>query len=145
MAEQLFQIGVKGLIRNGKGEILMVHIPAWGKVPPHWDLPGGRMDPGESLLETTLKRELQEELGITYAGKPRQLSAFVTNITIPVGDVRYPLLFVVYETELPDGAVIRLDPTSAEDDYRWFSPAEAAEEMAMKFTEDFRDLVRNLS
>lgn len=143
MAEQLFQIGIKGLVRNDKGEILMVHVPGWSGNPAHWDLPGGRMEPGETFLET-LKRELQEELSVTYVGTPRQLMAVLTKITIPVDGIRLPLVLVVYEAGLPDGAVITLDPDSNEDAYQWFSPTEAASHMAVKFSSDFCELVRNL-
>jgi mutator protein MutT len=143
MAEQLFQIGIKGLIRNEKGEILMVYIPEWGHNPPHWDLPGGRMDPGETFLQT-LKRELEEEIGVSYAGDPKQLAAVLTSITIPVGDQLLPLVFVIYEVQLPADYQIKLDPNSAEEEYQWFAPAEAAEKMGVKFTADFCDLVRNM-
>lgn len=144
MAQELFQIGIKGLIRNSKGEILMVYIPEWSGNQAHWDLPGGRMDPGESFLET-LDRELQEEIGVSYTEKPLQLAAMLTSITIPAGDVRYPLVFVIYEVRLPADAKITLDPDSAEEQYGWFSPEEAAENMSFKFSEDFRELVRKLA
>jgi 8-oxo-dGTP pyrophosphatase MutT (NUDIX family) len=143
MAEQLFQIGVKGLIRNESGKILMVRIPAWSGNPGHWDLPGGRMDPGETFLQT-LKRELEEEIGVSYSGQPQQMAAMLTSITIPVGGTRYPLVFVIYQVELPDSYEIKLDPNSPEEAFEWFTPAEAAEHMAVKFSDDFRDMVRGL-
>jgi 8-oxo-dGTP pyrophosphatase MutT (NUDIX family) len=143
MAEQLFQIGIKALIRNNVGEILMVYIPNWGVNPGHWDFPGGRMDPGEKFLDT-LGRELQEEIGVTYSGTPKQLAAMVTNITIPVGDIKYPLAFVVYEVTLPKGAEIVLDPDGPEKEFGWFSPKEAAVKMATKFPDDFCKLVSSL-
>lgn len=121
----------------------MVRIRAWDPYPAHWDLPGGRMDPGETF-EQTLMRELQEEIGIGYEGTPRQLSAMQTPITIPVGDARVPLVFVIYEAQLPAGAVIQLDPDSNEEVYEWFDPAAAIENMAVKFSPQFIDLVSKL-
>lgn len=143
MAEQLFQIGIKALIRNDQGDILMVHIPAWSGNEEHWDLPGGRMEPGESFLDT-LKRELLEEIGVAYEGEPKQLAALRTHITIPVGDVRYPLLFVVYEAMIPKDAAIKLDPNGPEKEFGWFTPREAAELMITKFPDDFRNKVSQL-
>jgi 8-oxo-dGTP pyrophosphatase MutT (NUDIX family) len=143
MSEQLFQIAIKALIRDKAGKILMVHIPQMGSYPPHWDLPGGRMDPGESFLDT-LQREMMEELSVGYQGTPTQLTAFLTNITIPVGDVRYPLAFVVFEVTIADDAKITLDPNSNEDDFAWFAPEEAAKEMAYKLSPEFCELVRAL-
>ena len=144
MAEQLFQIAAKGLLRNDKGQVLMVHIPDWGHNPAHWDLPGGRMDPGETFLET-LDRELREEIGSGYIGQPKQLMGMLTSITIPVGDERIPLVFMIYEVQMPEGFQAKLDPDSAEDEYKWFDPAAAADAMAFKFSPEFCNLVRALA
>ncbi len=143
MPEQIFQVATKALIRNGSGQILMIHIPEWSGNAAHWDLPGGRMDQGESPLDT-LKRELEEEIGCSFTGQPKQLMTFLTNITIPVGKDRVPLLFIVYEASLAQDTAIQLDPDSAEDGYKWFSPAEAAKEMEYKFPKEFCDLVSDL-
>lgn len=101
------------------------------------------MDPGENFLQT-LKREMVEEIGIPYVGEPRQIMGMLTNITIPVGEQRLPLAFMIYEVELPEDAVIKLDPNSAEDEYQWFTPVKAADVMAFKFSADFCDMVRAL-
>lgn len=143
MPEQLFQIGVKALVRNQKGEILMVHVPEWGDNPAHWDLPGGRMDPCETFLQT-LQRELTEELGVTYIGEPKQLMGMLTNITIPVGDKRFPLVFMIYDVKVADVSQIRLADDTREDKIDWFVPVRAADVMAVKFAPEFCDLVRNL-
>jgi len=140
MAEQLFQIAAKAVVRNETGDILMVRISKWRDNPEHWDLPGGRMDPGEGFLDT-LKRELQEELGVTYTGTPKQLMSILTKITIPVDGIPTPLVFIIYEVALPAGAKITLDPSGNELDYQWFAPAEAAKVMEFKFSDDFCDLI----
>lgn len=141
--EQHFQIGVKGLARNAQGEVLMVYIPSWEGNPAYWDLPGGRMNPGETFLDT-LGRELREEIGTSYVGNPKQLMAVLTPITIPVAGERVPLTLVIYEVQLPEDVAIVLDPESGETDYAWFDPAEAAENLAIKFSPDFCDMVRAL-
>ena len=143
MPVQTFQVGIKALIRNDNGEILMVHIPEWSGNQAHWDLPGGRIDTGEDFLDT-LKREVKEELGVTYQGQPKQLTTLLTKITIPAGDTRLPLIFIIYEVRLPANAKIKLDPDSAEDAYKWFSPSEAADNMEYKLTPEFCNLVRGL-
>ncbi|HEX4774297.1 MAG TPA: NUDIX hydrolase [Candidatus Saccharimonadales bacterium] len=144
MAVQTFQVGIKALIRNDDGNILMVHIPEWSGNPAHWDLPGGRIDGGESFDET-LRRELKEEIGVDYSGKPKLLTTLLTKITIPIGDTRLPLVFVIYEVKLPSSTVVKLDPESAEDDFRWFKPTESADEMATKFTSEFCEMIRALT
>jgi len=137
---QLFQVGIKALIRNKKSEILMVKIPAKSGNKAHWDLPGGRMDPGENFQDT-LKRELLEELSCSYEGTPKHLMSFLTNITIPLDGIRIPLIFVVFEAKLPNNAKIKLDPESMEEEYTWFSKDQAANEMKYKFSKDFCELV----
>lgn len=55
----IFNNGKMLLLHNNPTGFLLGHKPELGD----WDLPGGRMEPGESE-EQTLKREIQEELGI---------------------------------------------------------------------------------
>ena len=59
MTEQLFQIGIKAIIRNDENQILLL------KNKDYWDIPGGRIDQGEDI-ETTLLRELNEEMGVNH-------------------------------------------------------------------------------
>ena len=143
MAEQIFSIAAKALIRNDQGNIFMVHIPEWGHNPPHWDLPGGRMDPGETFLET-LKRELIEEIGVSHIGKPKQIMGMLTNITIPVGDDLLPLVFMIYDVKVADLKQIKLSKDTREDNTGWFSPKQAAKHMSIKFSPEFCELVNKL-
>lgn len=62
--DYLYRISLKALIYNNTGQILVVK--EIGK--PFWDLPGGGMDYDETF-ETSLKRELYEEVG--YKGNLR--------------------------------------------------------------------------
>ena len=57
MKEQLFQVGVKALIEDEMGRVLLL------KNRDFWDMPGGRMDQGEDVRQT-LERELTEEIGV---------------------------------------------------------------------------------
>jgi len=65
MAEALFQLGQKALIVNEKGEVLVVGQEALSRPGHIWyDLPGGRVDEGETDLGKALARELYEELQV---------------------------------------------------------------------------------
>lgn len=55
---QLFQVSVKGLHFNENGELLMVQEDT-----KKWELPGGRIQEGESFIDC-LKRECLEETGL---------------------------------------------------------------------------------
>jgi 8-oxo-dGTP pyrophosphatase MutT (NUDIX family) len=58
--EQLFQIGVKWLVKNKDGLYLCLTSSEG-----YFDLPGGRIAEGENIIET-LKNELSEEAGIAW-------------------------------------------------------------------------------
>ena len=52
-----------GLILNSKGELLLGNRPDDKPWPGWWELPGGKIEAGETVLDA-LHRELDEELGI---------------------------------------------------------------------------------
>ena len=56
-----FTVGVVGLVRDDEGRILLLRHTYRRSVP--WGLPGGGLNPGESL-EECLVREIREEVGI---------------------------------------------------------------------------------
>lgn len=51
-------VAVSGLIRNSAAEVLMIQSPERG-----WEVPGGRVEEGEDLIEA-LVREIREESGV---------------------------------------------------------------------------------
>lgn len=54
---------VAAVLINEKGEMLISERPQGKALPGVWELPGGKMEPGETP-EISLMRELKEELGI---------------------------------------------------------------------------------
>ena len=54
---------VCAVIRNTDGRILLARRAPGQHLEGHWELPGGKVEPGESL-ESALQRELLEELGL---------------------------------------------------------------------------------
>lgn len=70
------QVGVKVLIKNSEGKFLFMHRnPAkYPEMSDTWDFPGGRINPGSSLLEN-LQREVQEETGMQLEQNPRLIAA----------------------------------------------------------------------
>jgi len=59
-----FLLGVKLILVNQQGEILLLERSAKSSNPHSWDFPGGAVDAGESL-ELAVTRELYEETGLT--------------------------------------------------------------------------------
>jgi len=70
------QVGVKAFIQNEKGEYLFLRRSHTmiDETEPHWDIPGGRINPEEGLTEA-LTREIKEETGLTLAGEPELIDA----------------------------------------------------------------------
>lgn len=70
------QVGVKALLKNPEGKFLLLHRSPikYPEATGRWDLVGGRINPGTTLLEN-LEREIKEETGLKIIGKPQLLVA----------------------------------------------------------------------
>ena len=133
MSEQLFHVGIKALVRNEHGEILLVGSRGSGSSARHLDLPGGRMEPNETFLQT-LDRELLEEIGLSYIGEPKMLTTTLARIQILDPQGPRALLLVIYAVTLADGTMALGDE---EEVSAWFSPSDAAEKLRFKYDETF--------
>lgn len=64
--EDKFHLGIKALIRNSSGRILLLKVNKEKlkgfQGEPYWDIPGGRIQKG-STVDETLIREVEEEIG----------------------------------------------------------------------------------
>lgn len=70
------QVGVKILLKNKDGKYLILQRSEekYPGVGAKWDIPGGRINPGFSLMEN-LKREVMEETGLEITGEPKLITA----------------------------------------------------------------------
>ena len=53
-----------GVLIRPDGDFLLTSRPVGKVYEGYWEFPGGKLEPGESV-ETALRRELQEEIGVT--------------------------------------------------------------------------------
>lgn len=93
-----------------------------------WDVPGGRMDPGETFLQT-LKRELGEEIGIEGYLTAEHFATVLSNKQIKTVTGPVALVLIVYKATLLEGVVPESLEKAAEllrDKY----PAEFVEKIA---------------
>jgi len=72
----LLQVGVKVLLKNADGKILILKRSEekYGKMSGSWDIVGGRIDPGTGLIEN-LKREVKEETQLEISSEPKLIAA----------------------------------------------------------------------
>ncbi|MBB1580040.1 NUDIX hydrolase [Candidatus Saccharibacteria bacterium] len=136
MTEQLFQIGIKAIIRNDENQILLL------KNKDYWDIPGGRIDQGEDI-ETTLLRELNEEIGVNHIAQ-KQLWDVVKSVKqLPYGNMMTSLMLIVYCVQLPADQI----PHSCEPGamLHWVSSEEAANRLKNKYPDSFCQAVAHLS
>jgi 8-oxo-dGTP diphosphatase len=70
------QVGVKILLKNKDGKYLVVRRSPkiYPEVGAKWDIVGGRINPGISLIEN-LKREVKEETNLEIRSEPKLISA----------------------------------------------------------------------
>lgn len=63
--QKYLEVGVKAFIVNNSNHylVLLRNKPYIGEEKPRWDIPGGRINPGEPLHEA-LAREITEETGL---------------------------------------------------------------------------------
>ena len=66
----ILQVGVKALIKNDKGQYLFLRRSErmQAETEPHWDIPGGRIDPAERLEQAGV-------VGATFSGTLKKASA----------------------------------------------------------------------
>ena len=65
-----------GVLIDAQGRFLLTTRPPGKVYEGYWEFPGGKVEPGESI-EEALRRELQEEIGITIgASTPWQVEVF---------------------------------------------------------------------
>jgi 8-oxo-dGTP diphosphatase len=114
MSDVPFGLSVKALIRNDAGRYLVIRRSSdsafW---PGTWDLPGGKLDPGESF-DQALLREALEETGLQI-----RLTRYIGGTEWPLPQIR--VVFVVMEATVAGGTVNLSDEHEA---YQWVSACE---------------------
>ena len=141
--EKLFQVGIKALITNDEGKILVLDSGDWHlkHQKRHWDIPGGRIQEGHSALHT-LRREVEEEIGIKKIVKSKFFTAIISNFAdIPVDGYKVGLLLMIYKVQVPKNSKVVLSDEHA--GYEWVSASEAAKRLTYKYPPEFTNLLKN--
>ncbi len=131
--EKLFYVGIKGLIKNIDGKYLLLKSSLRNHTidtKPYWDIPGGRIEEGSDAV-TTLKREIEEETGITEIQNSEFFTAVISNHQIPLSDSQKAgLVLMIYTVNIPEDYPIVLSDEHT--DYEWVERAIAAKRHSNK-------------
>lgn len=138
MNEDLFFLGIKGIIRNIKGEILLLKVNtqkfSQENKLEYWDIPGGRIQVNDTT-ENTLRREIEEETGIKNVSNIILFSMVISNIRIPVENKSFGLILSAYLCNIDEKEEIKISDEHTE--YAWFEPVKASELLKIKYPEEF--------
>lgn len=143
MKEDIFHLGIKALIRNKKGQILLLNTNLAtfsGPVNPHWDLPGGRIHKSEGI-EQALYREVEEEIGVKNIKIIKFLDASISKIRITKKD--YGLILFTYLCSIDNLKNIKLTDNEHVE-FKWVSLKKAAKLLSTKFADTFIEIIKNL-
>jgi 8-oxo-dGTP diphosphatase len=114
---------VVGLVeRAGGSELLLVRQHRPGRAEAYWELPGGRVEPGEALADAVI-RELREETGLVVTNAGNML------FTIAHESATRTLAGFIFEVGRWDGDLAPNDPEALILDARFLPRAEAIAEL----------------
>jgi 8-oxo-dGTP diphosphatase len=123
-----FKLACYALVRNDKGEILILQRPANKRhFPNKWEFPGGKLDVGETI-EQAVCREAREEAGMTVT--PQSLAGAVDFL---VGEYRV-IMLILNSTSESDRVTISNEHQA----YRWIRLDEA---LSIDFTDQVRQFI----
>jgi 8-oxo-dGTP diphosphatase len=109
---------VHGIVRNDQEKILILRRSKENDVLPlKWDIPGGKVEDGESLTDA-LNREIREESGVEINAS--NVFYLTENVESSTNKHFIKLVFIVSADKNDE---IKLNPEE-HDEYKWISPDE---------------------
>lgn len=144
MKEDCFHLGIKALIMNEEGKILLLKVNKEKlrnySGEAYWDIPGGRIHKN-STIEETLEREIEEETGLTEIVSYKKVDMVLSNnIRIPIENGEtVGLILAIYICSVSGFEKISLSDEHTE--YGWFSSEEAAKLLEIKYPHDFTNKI----
>lgn len=138
--EDCFHLGVKALILNTDQQILLLkrNHPVKGM---YWDIPGGRLQKGESQMDT-LFREVREETGLNNVCEAHPFMMALTNIRIPVLEGDVGLIFSIFLMNISES----FNPILSNEhvDSEWCSLLITAEKLKNQYPSEFIEKIISL-
>lgn len=139
MSHKLFQVGVKALVSDDSGKLLLLKATNVGKYKAHWDLPGGRIEDNQSA-EEALRREIHEEIGVTSLSDIKLFLGCISNFELDVSEIgSVGLVLMAYKVLIPVNSTIEL--SDEHNEYEWVDSTTAAERLSYKYPPEFTQAI----
>lgn len=119
--KDLYQISLKAIIKNNKGEILFLKAIPEGSYAGCYDLPGGRINTDEFTTPylDILKREIAEEIGsvkLTIHAKPVALGRHCVPASLSRKRKEIHVLYLFFEAKYISG---KITISSEHTNFKW--------------------------
>ena len=138
MSNKKFPKGVEvvgsAIIENPQGKILLTCSPKWNN---KWTMPGGHIDPGETIEEALL-REAEEEVGL----KLKSEGVIAWGELIDSKDFYRPTHFIYFDIYCKTKSTdVKLDNDELTE-YVWVTPEEALKmDLAESYEKTIKDFI----
>ena len=123
---------VVGCVCEVKGEILLLRRNEGKSEGGKWGVPGGKVDPGETLVEA-MAREMKEETGHDIPGVD-----FRYMKKLHVEHPRHQFIYHLFFATMPVKPDVRLDSNEHEN-FLWVTPENA---LKLNYVSDFDECLR---
>ena len=118
-------VAAKAVIVRPDGKILLLRESSSydeGSKEDSWDLPGGRLNPGEKVTDT-LAREVQEESGLAISSS-QIIEVFDHFAKIRVEDCHIVAIYFLARVQSEEVTL-----SADHDQYEWIDPADATQKL----------------
>jgi 8-oxo-dGTP pyrophosphatase MutT (NUDIX family) len=137
LPEDCFHLGVKVLLCDNVGKVLLLEKQHRIR-GSYWDLPGGRLQKGETLMDT-LRREVEEETGFRSLDQVFAVDMILTNIRIPTSVGEVGLILSIYRCNISASFAPRLSEEHTAFD--WVSLSEAPQLLKDQYPASFLEKI----
>lgn len=141
LLEDCFHLGIKVLLCNSERKILLLEKQHRIK-GVYWDLPGGRLQKGENVMET-LFREVEEETGLQCLDDASPFDMILTNIRIPTSSGEVGLILSVYRCNISSSFVPQLSDEHI--GFGWFNTSETAQLLKTQYPIAFIEKITRIN
>jgi 8-oxo-dGTP pyrophosphatase MutT (NUDIX family) len=138
--EDCFHLGVKVLLCTNEHKVLLLEKQHRIK-GIYWDLPGGRLQKGETVIET-LRRETEEETGLRCLDGASPFDMILTNIRIPTSSGEVGLILSIYHCSISPSFIPQL--STEHTGFGWFSFSETAQLLETQYPIAFIEKITSI-